>query len=121
MTALERSLVALCAVVGLAEQLAVRRARLAALRPRRDMVGVHLLELPDPRRVRVVAVGAERTVRNALLLRLVGLLRVDDLLRLLVETPHVEEPRVRLAAQHELEVLREVLREVAPLGIVAGK
>ena len=49
-------------VVRTAEHLAVLDVRRAALRPRRDVVGVHFVELPDVLRVCVVSDSTERTV-----------------------------------------------------------
>ena len=56
-------------VVRFAKHLAVFDVCCAAFGPCRDMVGVHLVEFPDALCVRLVSNRAQRTVRDALLLR----------------------------------------------------
>lgn len=73
--------------MGTAQHLAVAGRAVAALAPRGNMVGVHLVEVIDARLVRVVPDGAQRAVGFALGFHFGRLLVVSDALGLLVEDP----------------------------------
>lgn len=79
------------------------------------MVGVHFGELPDAPCVRVVPDCAQGAVRDALLLRVGGLPRIDGLRLLGVEYAHFKKPRVLFAAEDvfEVEVCVDLLLYVA--------
>ncbi len=90
------------AVVGEAEKLTVLHGRPATLAPRRHVVGLHLVESVDARLVRTRADGAERTIRDARLLRPFRLPDIDRLYGRLVEDTHMEKFRVLFSTEQEL-------------------
>ena len=71
--------------MGSAEHLAILGRAIAALAPRRNMVGVHLVEFVDSLLIGVVANGAKRAVGFAFGLSFLRLFVVRDLLGLVVE------------------------------------
>ena len=80
------------------------------------MVGVHFVELPNARRIGIVANGAEWTIRHALLLCFGGLLRIDGFRLLGV----VARKKYRLAAERigiEVEVGVDLLLDVVVLRV----
>ena len=89
--------------MGDAEHLAVLDRGSPALAPRRNVVGVHLVELVDPALVGVVTHSTQRAVGRALGLRYARLLIVDGLLGGIVKHAHFKELRLLLAAEDELE------------------
>ena len=86
----------------LAKQLAVALLGRAALGPRGDVIGVHLLERPDLLFLLVVTDSAIRTVGDTLLFCGVCLALVDTLLHCLGEDTHVKQLRIRLATKKVL-------------------
>jgi hypothetical protein len=89
--------------VGDAEHLAVLRRAAPAPAPRRDVVGVHLVEIVNPALVRVASVRAQRAVALAPGPRRLRLLRVRRPLHLRLEHAHVQQLRIRLASEQILE------------------
>ena len=85
MAGIRLSAVAFCAVVRLAQHLAVLLACGAAATPCGHMVGVHLGFLINAFRVRIMPNGAQRAIRHAPGLGLSDLTLIDDLGRLLVK------------------------------------
>ena len=98
--------------MGLAEHLAVGNIGRAAFGPSRYVVRVHLANLPNPLRARIVPDRAQRAIRNAALFRLGSLPRIDLLLLLVAEHAHVEKPRFLLSAKHILENAAPVRHEL---------
>ena len=103
----------------LAEHLAVVERRCAALRPGRDVVGVHFRELPDSRRVRREADCTERTVRNSLRFGRRRLLRIDRLCLARLEDAQVKKPRLAFTTENILEDAAPVSDALVRIDVVA--
>ena len=86
-----------------AEHLAILFARVAAVRPCRNMVGFHFPEVVDAFCVRRMSARAYRAVRYALGPRLGRLSCVDPLCDLLLEDAYFQQLRMLLVAKDILE------------------
>ena len=95
--------IALCPIVRFTQHLTVGYIGCAALTPRCDMVGVHFIELPYSRFVRVRAERAQRTVGNIMRRSVLRLLTIHRLFCSLVEHANVQQFSVRATAQNILE------------------
>ena len=97
------SLVALGAVMGFAEHLAVVFVGNTALAPCGHVVSIHLGFFVDTLRICIITNSTQRAVRDPLVFRLLGLTAIYDLDSLLVEHSDIKQARVLLAAQNILE------------------